>query len=239
MLGQPRKKQEYMEKQKFSATFVVLAVICSACLVVSNILAVKQFDINLFGIIMPATTAMLIFPISYIINDCIVEVWGYRAARLVIWIAFITNFFVIVLFQMSVALPPSTHWVDMQGAYSAVLAQTPRIAIASLLAFLVGSFLNAYIMSTLKVRHNGKYFGIRAIISTVAGELVDTFIFTMLAFLGVIPFDVVVKIIITETIIKTLYEIVILPITTQMVKRLKRREGIDVYDKDIAYSIFK
>ncbi|MDR1591411.1 MAG: queuosine precursor transporter [Prevotellaceae bacterium] len=228
-----------MNKQKFSATFLILGVLCSVCLVVSNILAVKQFDIHLAGLTFPSTAGLLVFPIAYIINDCIAEVWGYRATRFVIWTAFAANFLVILLFQISVILPPSPHWTGMQPAYASVLAQTPRIAMASLLAFLTGSFINASIMSKMKVRYHGRYFGVRAIISTLFGELADTFLFTALGFCGVIPFETVIKIIITETIIKTLYEIVILPFTAIAVKRIKKSEGVDVFDRDISYNLFK
>lgn len=225
------------KKTYFSPALFILGTICCVCLVISNILAVKQFDFTLFGYTFPSTAGLLIFPISYIINDCIAEIWGYKKARLIIWVAFGINFFAIFLFQLSVLLPPSPHWIEMQDAYSSVLAQTPRIAVASLLAFFTGSFLNAYIMSKMKVRCNGKYFAWRAVASTVVGELFDTFIFTTIGFLFVIPTDVVFKIIVVETVLKTLYEIIILPITTWIVTYIKKKENIDVFDKNISYNI--
>ncbi len=225
------------KKTEFSPALFILGTICCVCLVVSNILAVKQFDISLFGFTFPSTAGLLIFPISYIINDCIAEIWGYKKARLIIWLAFGINFFAIILFQLSVLLPPSPHWADMQVSYASVLAQTPRIAFASLLAFLVGSFLNAYIMSKMKVYYNGRYFAWRAIASTVVGELFDTLIFTTVAFLFVIPFEIVLKIIIVETVLKTLYEIIILPVTKKVVSYIKKTEETDVFDKNISYNI--
>lgn len=225
-------------KRTYSAMFLALGIVTSVCLVVSNILAVKQFDIHLFGMTFPSTAGLIIFPISYIINDCISEVWGYRNARLIIWLAFITNLLAVALFQFSVFLTPSPHWAEMQPAYAMVLAQTPRIALASMLAFLVGAFLNAYVMSRMKLRHKGKHFWLRAVASTLVGELADTFVFTCCAFVGVIPWNVVLGIVATETVLKTSYEIVVLPITSWTVRYIKRHENSDVYDEDLSYNPF-
>ena len=213
---------------------MVMGILFSVCLVLSNILAVKQFDIWGF----PSTAGLIIFPVSYIINDCIAEVWGFKKARFIIWVAFAVNFFAILLFQISIALPPADYW-QMQEAYSSVLAQTPRIALASLMAFLCGSFLNAYVMSKMKIMHRGKHFGLRAIASTIVGELADTFIFTTVGFLFVTPLQAVVMIILTETVLKTLFEIIILPLTTKVVRQVKEREGVDVYDDNISYNVLR
>jgi len=221
-------------KSKVTVSFMLMGILFSMCLVLSNILAVKQFEI--FGF--PSTAGLIIFPISYVINDCITEVWGFRKARLIIWIAFAVNFLAILLFQASVALTPAPHWT-MQNSYASVLAQTPRIALASLLAFLVGSFLNSYVMSKMKILHKGKKFGQRAVASTLVGELADTFVFTTIGFLFVIPTSVVFQIIVVETIAKTLFEILVLPITRRVVNYVKLTEETDVYDEDISYSVIK
>ncbi len=221
-------------KSKVTVSFMLMGILFSMCLVLSNILAVKQFEI--FGF--PSTAGLIIFPISYVINDCITEVWGFRKARLIIWIAFAVNFLAILLFQASVALTPAPHWT-MQDSYASVLAQTPRIALASLLAFLVGSFLNSYVMSKMKILHKGKKFGQRAVASTLVGELADTLVFTTIGFLFVIPSSVVFQIIVVETIAKTLFEILVLPITRRVVNYVKLTEETDVYDEDISYSVIK
>lgn len=221
-------------KSKVTVSFMLMGILFSMCLVLSNILAVKQFEI--FGF--PSTAGLIIFPISYVINDCITEVWGFRKARLIIWIAFAVNFLAILLFQASVALTPAPHWM-MQDSYASVLAQTPRIALASLLAFLVGSFLNSYVMSKMKILHKGKKFGQRAVASTLVGELADTLVFTTIGFLFVIPSSVVFQIIVVETIAKTLFEILVLPITRRVVNYVKLTEETDVYDEDISYSVIK
>lgn len=227
-----------MSRKTFSATFLVLGVMCAVCLVISNILAVKQFDIHLFGLTLPSTAGLLIFPISYIINDCISEVWGFKSARLIIWLAFAANLLAVVMFNLSVALPPSPHWASMQDSYASVLSLTPRIAMASMGAFLLGSFSNAFVMSKMKIYHKGRYFWLRAALSTLVGEFIDTVFFTVISFVGVIPNDVIIKIVITETLFKTGYEFVILPITIRVVKIIKRLENSDVYDNDISYNPF-
>ncbi len=216
----------------------MLAIVCSVCLVISNILAVKQFDIHLPGFTLTSTAGLLIFPLSYIINDCICEVWGYRNMRLVIWMSFATNLLAVVMFQISVALPPSPHWAGMQEGYAATLAQTPRIMGASLVGFLVGSFLNAFIMSKMKLRQRGRRFWLRAAVSSLIGEAGDTLVFTCLGFIGVIPLGTVFVIVATETVLKTAYEVLILPVTASVVTYVKRREKEDTYDEDISYNPF-
>jgi len=222
-----------MNKQ-VSVIFLLMGIIMAVALVMSNILAVKQFTI--FGF--PSTAGLLIFPITYVINDCIAEVWGYKKARLIIWASFAMNFVAVLLFQLSVILPPAAEFT-MQNAYAAVLAQTPRIVIASLIAFLAGSFLNAYVMSKMKILHKGKKFGQRAIASTVVGELADTFLFTFIAFLFVLPAGFILQIALVETFFKILFEILILPVTTYVVKTVKRIEKTDVFDHDISYNVMK
>ncbi len=223
-----------MNTTKVSLSFFVISTIFCTCLVVSNILAAKQFDI--FGY--SSTAGLILFPLTYIINDCIAEVWGYKKVRLLVWTAFIINFMMVIIFQLSVLLPPSPHW-EYQEGYKAILGQTPRIAMASLIAFLVGSFLNAYVMSRMKLAHQGRKFGLRAIVSTLIGELADTFIFTTMGFLFVIPTPIVFQIICTETLFKTLFEILILPFTKWVVDYIKRSENVDQYDQNISYNILK
>ncbi|MDR1182386.1 MAG: queuosine precursor transporter, partial [Bacteroidales bacterium] len=140
-------------KKTFSLAFVLLGILFNVCLIVSNILEVKLIAI---GPVM-ATAGLMVFPISYILNDCIAEVWGYRKARFVIWTGFAMNFFTVGFIQLAGLLPPAPGW-DNQDAFVQVFASTPRIAIASFTAFLVGSFLNAYVMSRMKIRSKGRHF---------------------------------------------------------------------------------
>ncbi len=181
---------------------------------------------------------LLVFPISYIVNDCIVEVWGYKKTRMVIWIGFAANFFVFMFAQLVVFWPSPDFW-DGESSFNFIFGLAPRIALASVSAFLVGSFLNAYVMSRLKVYHKGKYFSFRAIVSTLVGETADSTIFFPIAFAGIVDPKDLLSMAATETILKSSYEVVVLPITIALVKYLKRTENTDIYDHNISYNMLK
>lgn len=217
-----------------SVPFMVLGILFTVCLIVSNILEVKLIEVA--GI--SATGGLLVFPISYIINDCIAEIWGFRKARLIIWSAFAMNFLVVGLFQLAVMLPPAGYW-EGQEAFRSIFAATPRIAVASFIAFLVGSFLNAFVMSKMKMASNGKNFSLRAIVSTLVGESADSIIFFPIAFAGIVPTEELLLLVGTQALLKTAYEIVILPVTVRVVKYIKKIDNSDVYDSDISYNVFK
>ena len=217
-----------------SLSFMLLGILFSVCLILSNLLASKP--ITIFGL--SATAALITFPVSYIINDVIAEVWGYRKIRLMIWIAFSMNFLAIAFMQLSVYIHPAPYW-DGQEAYAQVFSQAPRVAFASLIAFFFGSFINAYVMSRMKIRSHGKGFGVRAIVSTLYGESADSLIFFSIAYAGVFAWKEIFIMIMVETILKSAYEVVILPVTTLVVRYIKRKEKIDVYDEGISYNVLK
>jgi uncharacterized integral membrane protein (TIGR00697 family) len=219
--------------KSFSLSFMLLGILFSVCLILSNLLATKP--ISIFGF--SATAALIVFPISYIINDVIVEVWGFLKARLIIWIAFAMNFLAIVFIQLSVKIVPAPYW-DGQAAYAQTFSLAPRVAFASLIAFLVGSLINAYVMSRMKIRTHGKGFGIRAIVSTLFGESADSLLFFSIAFAGIFAWKEILIMIIVETILKSAYEVVILPVTTVVVRYIKHKEKTDVYDDGISYNVF-
>lgn len=213
---------------------MVLSILFCVCLIISNILEVKMIALGP----VTATAGLIVFPISYIINDCIAEVWGYKKARLIIWAGFAMNFLAVTLIQLAILLPPAPFW-NNQEAFAMIFAATPRIAVASLIAFLVGSFLNAYVMSKMKVASGGKRFSSRAMVSTLVGESADSLIFFPIAFAGVVPFNELLILIITQAVLKSTYEALILPVTIRVVKLIKRIDGNDVYDTDISYNILK
>lgn len=213
---------------------MLLGIVFCACLIASNLLETKIIQLGPVTI----TAGFLVFPISYIINDCIAEVWGFRKARLIIWIGFLTNFSMLALFQLAVALPSAPFW-EGEAAFRFVFGLAPRIAVASLLAFLLGSFLNAYIMSRMKISSRGKHFSARAVVSTLAGESADSMIFFPLAFGGLVPVEELLKLMAIQIFAKTAYEIVVLPVTIRIVNVLKQRENMDAYDTDISYNILK
>lgn len=221
--------------QKVSVLFMLLAIVFVVCLVTANLLETKVLDF--FGIT-TITAGMLVFPISYIINDCIAEVWGFKRITLIIWIAFLMNFMVVAIGLLAVNLPAAPFW-DGAEHFNFVFGFAPRIVSASLLAFLAGSFANAYIISKMKVLHKGNHFSVRAIVSTVVGETIDSIIFFPIAFGGIIAFADLIQLMITQIIMKSMYEVVVLPITVRLVKVLKRVEKTDVYDDGISYNILK
>ena len=222
------------EHRYVTVPFMVLGIVFCVCLVAANLLETKVVQ---FGPI-SVTAGLIVFPISYIINDCIAEVWGFRKTRLVIWMGFLMNFMVVALGQIAVMLPAAPFWTGAD-AFNFVFGLAPRIAVASLSAFLVGSFINAYVMSRMKMMTEGKGFSFRAIASTVFGESADSIIFFPLALGGVIPWEEMPSLIISQVCIKTLYEIIVLPVTIRVVAFTKRHDQEDVYDEDINYNIFK
>ena len=217
-----------MSKVKISVTFMLLAVTFCVCLIVSNLMEIKTVDLGPLTI----TAGVIVFPISYILNDCIVEVYGFNKARLVIWLGFGMNLLVSLLLQLGIWLPGSESWTG-QEAMTTIFGAVPRIFAASFIAFLCGSMVNAYVMSRMKVASGGRRFSLRAIVSSLWGEGVDSVIFFPIAFGGILAWSEIGLLIITQTILKTAYEILILPVTLRAVKFLRDHEGGDVTDAPV------
>jgi hypothetical protein len=224
------KNKKKMKKQ-VSVAFMVAGLLFTVCLIVSNIIEQKLIQIGPIE----ATAGLLIFPISYIINDLIAEVWGYRKARLIIWYGFLMNFIAVIIFRLSIMVPGSANFTHAD-AFNLVLSNTMRITLASFAAFLVGSFLNAYVMSKMKILQKGRGFSIRAIVSTLIGESADSIVFFSLAFYAVIPNADLLVLVATQTAMKTVYEILVLPFTNIIVKWVKKKEEVDTFDNDISYN---
>lgn len=221
-------------KQKVSVPFMLLGILFNVCLIAANLLETKV--IQVCGI--TVTAGLLVFPVSYIINDCIAEVWGFRKARLIIWSGFAMDFFVVMLGLAAVALPAAPFW-EGEEHFNFVFGMAPRIVVASLAAFLVGSFLNAYVMSKMKLASGGRHFSLRAILSTVVGETADSLIFFPVAFGGIIAWQELLLMMCIQIILKSMYEVVILPVTIRVVGLIKRIDGSDVYDEGISYKVWK
>lgn len=221
-------------KEKVSIPFMLLGILFNVCLIAANLLETKV--VQIFDV--TVTAGLLVFPVSYIINDCIAEVWGFKKARLIIWSGFAMNFFVVALGLIAVALPAAPFW-EGEAHFNFVFGMAPRIVLASLLAFLVGSFLNAYVMSKMKIASQGRNFSARAIWSTVVGESGDSVIFFPIAFGGIIPWKELLLMMVVQIALKTLYEVMILPVTIRVVRLIKRVDGSDVYDTHVSYNILK
>ena len=196
-------------KPQFTLPFLLLSVTFCVCIIVANLIEIKTIDVA--GVTL--TAGMIIFPLSYIINDCLVEVYGFRKARIVIWLGFAMNLFVTLALQLAIILPGSADWTS-QDAMEAVYGGVPRILF-------------------------GKRFSLRAIVSTIVGEGLDSLIFFPIAFGGILPWSVVIGLIVAQTLLKTVYEILVLPVTIYTVRRLKRLESLDTYDTDLHFSLFK
>ena len=219
-------------KQQVSVTFMLLGILFNVCLVASNLLGTKL--INVFGI--SVTGGLMIFPISYIINDCVAEVWGYRKARLLIWSGFVSNFFTVTVGLIAVAVPAAPFW-EGEEHFNFVFGMAPRIACASLIAYLVGSFLNAWVMSKMKIASKGAHFFWRAVWSTIVGETGDSLLFFPIAFGWLIGWKELFVMMVTQIVLKTLYEIIVLPVTIRVVKAVKKMEETDVYDDNVSYNV--
>ena len=217
-------------KEKVSVPFMLLGILFNVCLIAANLLETKVIQIGSLTV----TAGLLVFPISYIINDCIAEVWGFKKARLIIWSGFTMNFFVVALGLIAVAIPAAPFW-EGEEHFDFVFGMAPRIVAASLMAFLVGSFLNAYV----KVASRGRHFSARAILSTLAGETADSLIFFPVAFGGIIAWRELLIMMCIQIILKSMYEVIILPVTIRVVKAIKKIDGSDVYDTNISYNVLK
>ena len=221
-------------KEKVSVPFMLLGILFNVCLIAANLLETKVIQVGSLTV----TAGLLVFPISYIINDCIAEVWGFKKARLIIWSGFAMNFFVVALGLIAVAIPAAPFW-EGEEHFNFVFGMAPRIVAASLMAFLVGSVLNAYVMSKMKVASQGRNFSARAIWSTVVGETADSLIFFPVAFGGVIAWKELLIMMGIQIVLKSMYEVIILPVTIRVVKAIKKIDGSDVYDTNISYNVLK
>ena len=212
---------------------MIIVALFVTCLITANITAVKLVD--LYGFMLPA--AILIFPLSYIIGDVLTEVYGYRQARRIIWLGFFCNFITVLAIWVGQVLPAASFW-EAQEAYERILGYTPRLLFASFLAYLVGEFANAYVLAKMKIATRGRWLWLRTIGSTLVGQGLDSLVFITLAFVGTIPVAALILTIITQWLAKSIYEAAVTPLTYIVVKFLKRKEGLDVYDHDIRFNPF-
>lgn len=213
---------------------MLAGILFTTCLLISNLISSKIISIGPLSV--PA--GVIIFPLAYILNDVITEVWGFGKARLIIWSGFAMNLIAVIFYTLAVQWPAASFWSG-QESFSSVLGSTPRIAIASLTAYLFGSFVNAFIMSKFKLMTKGKGFTLRAIVSTLAGEGIDSLVFITIAFVRIIPVNQLIIMVAIQAAVKTVFEIVVLPLTIMIVNRIKTIEDTDAFDVNISYNPFK
>lgn len=204
-------------KKTNSKLETALTVLFVTCFLISNILAGKQFQLP-FNITM--TGAVIVFPITYILSDLFSEVYGYEWSRKTCYMAFAMNMLMVVFFEIAIHTPSPSYWTN-QEAFQTVLGSTPRVLLASMLAFLFGDWANDKVFAKMKEKHLNemKGFGARAILSSLIGEVCDSLIFIPIAFMGTMPFETLVVMGITQVSLKTLYEIIILPLTTYFTRK--------------------
>lgn len=194
--------------------YAIMSGIFCASLIISNILAFKTFSIG--EIVLPA--AVIIFPIVYIVNDTMTEIFGYEKARRIIFTGFGMNVIAVAAYTIAIKLPYPEYFIG-QEAFVMVLSNSLRVLIASLLAYLVGSLVNAKIMAAMK--QNSKLMT-RCVLSTLCGEGLDAIIFITIAFIGTMPLSQLIIMILAQAIFKTVYEILVFPLTNQVVKKASR-----------------
>jgi uncharacterized integral membrane protein (TIGR00697 family) len=215
----------------YSKWFVLATAVFITSLITANIIAVKL--VGVFGLVLPA--AVIIFPISYIFGDVLTEVYGYRRARQVIWLGFGCNLIAVIAIWLGQVLPAASFW-DGQAAYERILGYTPRLLAASFLAYLVGEFANSFVLAKMKIATSGRWLWTRTIGSTLVGEGLDSLVFITLAFAGTIPWAGLASAIVTQWLAKSIYEAAVTPLTYWVVSFLKRKENLDVYDRDTRFN---
>lgn len=222
---------EHHSSGGYSIWFLLIVATFITCLITANIIAVKLVDLG--GLIVDA--GIVIFPISYIVGDVLTEVYGFRQARRVIWLGFLCNLIVVIGIVVGQALPAAGFW-EAQDAYDRILGYTPRILIASFIAFLVGEFANSYVLARMKVATQGRWLWSRTITSTIVGQGFDSVIFIFIAFWGTSPNEALISSMVTQWLFKVAYEALATPLTYVVVNFVKRKENLDVYDEGISFN---
>jgi uncharacterized integral membrane protein (TIGR00697 family) len=225
--------QEKLHLKEFRH-LITIAMVFVSVLLISNVASSKIVSLGPFDF----DGGTILFPLSYIFGDILTEVYGYKRTRKIIWMGFLMNIFMAIVFIAVGAMPSSPYWTN-QAAYDAILGWTPRIVLGSVIAYFAGEFSNSYILAKIKIWMNGRKLWIRTISSTMVGEAFDTLIFVLIAFYGVLPNDLLLTVIISNYVFKVGVEVIFTPITYLIVGRLKRSEGVDVYDRDTNFNPFR
>lgn len=212
----------------FAMTAFVVVLLLSNLIGAGKVATLGGFE---FG------AGILFFPLSYVLGDVLTEVYGYARARRVVWAGFAATIFMSFMSWSVVSLPPASGWLG-QEAYESVFGQVPRIVAASIVAFWAGEFANAYVMARMKILTGGKHLWTRTIGSTVVGQGLDSLIFYPLAFWGIWPPEQVLMVMVTNYILKVVWEAALTPVTYWVVGALKRAEGEDYFDDDTDFTPF-
>lgn len=212
----------------------VVSMLFVAVYLISQVTSAKLFALGPFQF----PGAIVIFPISYIFGDILVEVYGYARTRRTIWVGFVSAILMAATFWLVEKLPSAPGWLN-QEAYEKILGIVPRVVLGSVVGYFVGEFVNSFVMAKLKVFTDGKHLWMRTISSTLVGQAFDTIAFVLIAFSNMMPMSVLFKLSASVYAFKVLYEALATPLTYAIVGYLKRVEGVDVYDRGTNFSPFK
>lgn len=221
------------DNKAVSKLFLIITVVYVTCLLLSNLVAGKMWAVT-SNITLPA--AVILFPLTYIFGDVFTEVYGFKNARIIIWLGFACSFFAVAVYMITIGLPHPDFWTN-QEAYATVLGTTPRVAAASFIGYLFGEFSNSMVLSKLKVMTGGKKLWVRTILSTLVGEGFDSVIFVTVSFWGTMENATLIQMIIFQYLFKVCYEIIFTPVTYAIVNWIKRKEEIDTFDYNVKYRI--
>ncbi len=221
------------DNKAVSKLFLIITVVYVTCLLLSNLVAGKMWAVT-SNITLPA--AVILFPITYIFGDIFTEVYGFKNARIIIWLGFACSFFAVGVYMITIGLPHPDFWTN-QEAYATVLGTTPRVAAASFIGYLFGEFSNSMVLSKLKVMTGGKKLWVRTILSTLVGEGFDSVIFVTISFWGTMENATLLQMIFFQYLFKVCYEIIFTPATYAIVNWIKRKEEMDTFDYNVKYRI--
>lgn len=214
-------------------SIIVVGILFSAFLILSNLTAFKLVQYH--GFAFPA--ALVFFPMTYIFDDILTEVYGFKISRLVIWTALLANMIVILGASITTYLQPAPFWHDQQ-AYAKVYQAVPRVFLASILGYLSGEFANSIILAKLKVRSQGRHLWFRLCSSSIVGVAIDTMVFVHIAFLFMVPYTKIWQIVFTMYLFKITYEMLVMPITYKVTHYLKQKDNVDHYDLNTNFNPF-
>ena len=221
------------DNKAVSKLFLIITVVYVTCLLLSNLVAGKMWAVTSN---IPPPAAVILFPITYIFGDIFTEVYGFKNARIIIWLGFACSFFAVGVYMITIGLPHPDFWTN-QEAYATVLGTTPRVAAASFIGYLFGEFSNSMVLSKLKVMTGGKKLWVRTILSTLVGEGFDSVIFVTVSFWGTMENATLLQMIFFQYLFKVCYEIIFTPATYAIVNWIKRKEEMDTFDYNVKYRI--
>lgn len=230
--NKPQKNKELL-LAPLESYFAYIVALFVSFLLISNIASTKILSLWIFTF----DGGTLLFPLTYIFGDILTEVYGFKKAKKAIWIGFFCAALMTIIFAIVQFLPSASGW-ENQTAFELILGMAPRIVLASLVAYLAGSFTNSIILAKMKLITKGKYLWSRTIGSTIAGEFVDTTLFCTIAFFGILNTDLLIAVIISNYFFKVGIEIIFTPLTYKIINWLKRKEQIDPFDTKTNFNPF-